>query len=92
MKKENELNNGWVNEQDKLRAGLEKADEEKQKLYDRVKYLEQTLQANNRKGNMKVPARKNAKEQEEVTRMHFNNETCKVFFSKKSEMSKPEQE
>ena len=47
LKAENEINNGWVNNQDELREALEKAGHEKLELEQRLDMLEEKLQSLN---------------------------------------------
>ena len=81
LKTENELNNGWVDNQQGLAEALQKVSLEKEVLEERVKQLEQTLQTNARKYGGVIAAKKAATSDNSAQRLHFNQGSYNQFFN-----------
>lgn len=81
LRKENDLNNGWVDNQQGLAEALQKVSLEKEVLEERVKQLEQTLQTNARKYGGVIAAKKAATSDNSAQRLHFNQGSYNQFFN-----------
>ena len=81
LKTENELNNGWYDNQQGLIASLQRVGQEKEVLEARVKQLEETLQTNARKYGGVIAPKKVAAADDAVPRMHFNQGSYNQFFN-----------
>lgn len=81
LRTENELNNGWYDNQQGLIASLQRVGQEKEVLEARVKQLEETLQTNARKYGGVIAPKKVAAADDAVPRMHFNQGSYNQFFN-----------
>ena len=72
LRRENELNNCWVDNQQGLIEALERVGMEKQQLEAKVLQLETTLQENSRKWGGVINTKKAAAKDGEGPRMSFN--------------------
>ena len=75
LKAENELNNGWVNNQDELREALEKAGHEKLELEQRLDMLEEKLKSLNQQPSLEKPQQKKVLDQPVSEKQHWNKKT-----------------
>ena len=81
LRRENELNNGWYDNQQGLAEALQRVGQEKEVLEARVKQLEETLQTNARKYGGVIAPKKVAAADDAVPRMHFNQGSYNQFFN-----------
>ena len=84
LRRENELNNGWVENQQGLAEALDSLDIENQELKDKILQLEAALKPNPQEDDAPTKLVECCAKTDAEPRMHFNQGSVNTFFNVKS--------